>query len=111
MHLHAMFGVLDQACFLSVHALRAKTDGAGCFLQLRCLLCPSLQLTMAPFRQIVHVLEKLGPSHHTRCGIGLHEIRASALRVSTDFFAHVHTYSCELVLKLASMLEIFCCTS
>merc|ERR1719168_178502 len=101
-----MFGVLGQACFLSVHALRTKTDGAGSFLQLRCLLCPSLQLTMAPFRQIVHVLEKLGPSHYAGCGVGLHEIRASALRVSTNLFAHVHAHSSELVLKLTSMLEI-----
>merc|ERR1719401_3112213 len=72
----------------------------------RCCLRPCLQLTMAPLRQIVHVLQELRPSHHTWCRIWRHEVRASALRECANFFAHVYADPSELVLYLHTMGNI-----
>jgi len=56
LHMHAVLQVLNKASLFALGALN---------LQLGCLLCPSLELTMAPLRQVVQVLEQLWPSHDT----------------------------------------------
>merc|ERR1719440_1540891 len=68
---------------------------------------PCLQLTVAPFGQVVHVLEQFRPSHHAGCSIWLHKVWASALGVCTNFLAHLFTLSRKLVLNCDADLHIF----
>merc|ERR1719183_2538969 len=68
---------------------------------------PSLQLTMAPLRQIVHVLKQFWPCHHTGCRIWCHKVGASALGESANLLAHIDTDASKLILKLSAVLQVF----
>ena len=46
-----------------------------------------LQLTMAPLRQVVHVLEQLRPCHHARRGVWGHEVY-DGTTVKGDYVLH-----------------------
>merc|ERR1719454_1212185 len=72
----------------------------------RCLRPPSLELTVAPFRQVVHVLKQFRPSHDTWCCVWSHKVRASAFWESSNLLAHVDANTSKLVLKLRSMLQV-----
>merc|ERR1719380_363974 len=67
---------------------------------------PRLQLTMAPLRQVVHVLEKLWPSHHAWGRVRGHEVGAGTFWVRTHFLAHVHANTGQLVLHLHAVTEV-----
>merc|ERR1719440_1137233 len=70
------------------------------------LRTPSLQLTVAPLRQVVHVLKQFWPRHHTWCRVGCHKVGASALGKGANFLAHVNTHSGKLVLQLHAVLQV-----
>jgi len=48
-----------------------------------------LQEARAPLAQVVHVLQKLWPSHHPRGSIWLNEVGALTLWVGADLLAHI----------------------
>jgi len=68
-------------------------------LELRGLLAPPLELVPAPINKVVHVLQKLIPSHHAWRRVRSHEVGATrALRVSAHLLTHVLADASELVL-------------
>jgi len=88
---------------LARHALQILLN------QCACLFGPGLDLLMAPCTQVVHVLKQLWPGEDTWSGIWSHEIRAAcAKRVSTKFFAHVLTHTCQFVLNLCAHNSVRC---
>merc|ERR1719310_1359500 len=108
--LRAVSEVLNKASLLILRTLQVKAceGNLGSFLQLRCLLRPRLQFTVAPFRQVVHVLKQLWPGHHSWRRIWRYEVWTSALRIGPDFLAHVHANTSELILQLRAVLQVSC---
>merc|ERR1719183_2648272 len=90
--LSAVLQVFGKASLLALGALHKRG-----------LLIPCLKLTMPPLRQVVHVLKKLRPSHHTGCRVWGHKVGASALREGPNLFAHVDAHSSKLVLHLRTV--------
>merc|ERR1740121_1784858 len=68
---------------------------------------PALDGLLAPFHEVVHVLQELLPRHDARRGVRRDEVRAlGALGVGADLLAHLLADGRELVLKLHTVLEI-----
>merc|ERR1740130_464516 len=105
-HVHTDTGKLVLELRAVLQVLRNASLLGLCALDERCLLCPTLQLTMSPLRQVIHMLEQLWPSHDTWCGIWGDEIRASAFWECSDLLAHVNADTGKLVLELRTMLEV-----
>merc|ERR1719453_2461942 len=96
--------ILSNASFFSQGTLFFQAnEGRGPLL-------PGLELAVAPFRQVVHVIEQLLPCHHAWSRIWCHEVWASALRIGSDLFAHGLAVARKLVLKLHAVLEVCCKT-
>merc|ERR1719265_1648743 len=67
---------------------------------------PRLQLTMAPFGEVVHMLQELWPGHDTRGGIWCNKVWAGAFREGANLLAHVDANTSQLVLQLHTALEV-----
>merc|ERR1740121_3585293 len=68
---------------------------------------PALDGLLAPFHEVVHVLQELLPRHDARRGVRRDEVGAlGALGVCTDLLAHLLADGRELVLKLRTVLEV-----
>merc|ERR1719262_316756 len=80
---------------------------ATSLLECRRLLCPGLELVMPPINKVVHVLEKLFPSHHPWSWIWWDEsCTLCTVWISADLFAHILTHACKFALQSSPVLQI-----
>jgi len=99
LQLGAVLEVLRGARVAVLRDLRVLRIEGHRLLERRGPLLPPLNHVVAPVREVVHVLQKLIPSHHAWRRVRSHEVGATrALRVSAHLLTHVLADASELVL-------------
>jgi len=99
LQLGAVLEVLRGARLAVLGDLRTLRIEGHRLLERRGPLLPPLNHVVAPVREVVHVLQKLIPSHHAWRRVRSHEVGATrALRVSAHLLTHVLADASELVL-------------